>query len=95
MSLPSPQLQHTEPNCGLCLAERKMCHVCAVVFGRVEEGLQIVKKLESLGSSSGKTRQPVVIADCGELPSRRQILTKLAAEKDERTNLKKDPMQVI
>ena len=38
-----------------------------VVFGAVTEGLDIVKKIEAVGSQSGKTSQPVVIADCGQL----------------------------
>ncbi len=39
-----------------------------VVFGRVIEGMDIVKKVEALGSSpGGQTRLPIVIADCGEL----------------------------
>ena len=38
-----------------------------VVFGRVTEGMDVVKKIESVGSGSGKTSQKVVIADCGQL----------------------------
>ncbi|MCU0658487.1 MAG: peptidylprolyl isomerase [Polyangiaceae bacterium] len=38
-----------------------------VVFGKVVEGLDIVKKMESMGSSGGRTSAPVVIADCGQL----------------------------
>merc|ERR1711869_54476 len=38
-----------------------------VVFGSVVEGMDIVKKIEAVGSSSGKTAKPVVIADCGEI----------------------------
>jgi peptidylprolyl isomerase len=38
-----------------------------VVFGRVIEGLNVVKKIESLGSPSGKTRERISILDCGEL----------------------------
>ena len=39
-----------------------------VVFGRVLEGMDLVKKIESYGSSpSGKTRAKIVISDCGEL----------------------------
>lgn len=38
-----------------------------VVFGRVVEGLDVVKKVESLGSQSGKTKANVTIADCGQL----------------------------
>jgi len=37
------------------------------VFGRVVDGLQIVKKIESLGTRSGAPRAKVVIEDCGEL----------------------------
>merc|ERR1711967_222736 len=38
-----------------------------VVFGSVVEGMDVVKKIESLGSGSGKTSKKVVIADCGQL----------------------------
>ncbi|KAK5611774.1 hypothetical protein CRENBAI_010147 [Crenichthys baileyi] len=38
-----------------------------VVFGSVVEGLDVVKKLEGRGSSSGKTSAKLVIADCGQL----------------------------
>ncbi|KAL9549177.1 cytochrome P450 cyp2 [Mucor bainieri] len=37
-----------------------------VVFGKVIEGLDIVKKIEALGSDSGKVKAKVVIANCGE-----------------------------
>lgn len=38
-----------------------------VVFGFVVEGMEIVKKMENLGSKDGKPKQKVVISDCGEL----------------------------
>lgn len=39
-----------------------------VVFGSVVEGYDdVVKKMEAVGSESGKTSKPVVIADCGQL----------------------------
>jgi cyclophilin family peptidyl-prolyl cis-trans isomerase len=38
-----------------------------VVFGKVTKGMDVVKKIESVGSSSGKTSQKVVISDCGEI----------------------------
>ncbi|GBG93334.1 hypothetical protein CBR_g65209 [Chara braunii] len=38
-----------------------------VVFGKVIQGMDVVAKVESVGSSSGRTSQPVVIADCGQL----------------------------
>jgi len=40
-----------------------------VVFGRVLEGMDVVKKVESNGSESGTPKKPVVIADSGELPT--------------------------
>ncbi|XP_035670741.1 peptidyl-prolyl cis-trans isomerase-like [Branchiostoma floridae] len=38
-----------------------------VVFGSVVEGMDVVKKVEGYGSSSGKTSKKIVIADCGQL----------------------------
>ncbi len=38
-----------------------------VVFGRVTEGLDVVKTIESYGSQSGRTSKKVEIADCGQL----------------------------
>merc|ERR1712039_1165624 len=37
-----------------------------VVFGSVTKGMEVVKAIEAVGSQSGKTAKPVVIADCGE-----------------------------
>lgn len=38
-----------------------------VVFGKVVEGLNVVKAVEGVGSESGRTSQRVVIANCGQL----------------------------
>ena len=38
-----------------------------VVFGKVTDGMDVVRAIEALGSPSGQTRQKVSIADCGEL----------------------------
>lgn len=38
-----------------------------VVFGSVVEGMDLVKKIEALGTQSGRPSAKVVIADCGEL----------------------------
>mmetsp|Transcript_7097 Transcript_7097/g.9883 ORF Transcript_7097/g.9883 Transcript_7097/m.9883 type:complete len:174 (+) Transcript_7097:39-560(+) len=38
-----------------------------VVFGNVTKGLDVVKAVEAVGSSSGRTSKPVVVADCGQL----------------------------
>ena len=39
-----------------------------VVFGKVVEGMDVVKKIEAVGSQSGKPSKTVVIEDSGELP---------------------------
>jgi len=41
-----------------------------VVFGQVVDGFSVVKMIESVGSSSGKTGAPVTIAGCGEILKR-------------------------
>lgn len=38
-----------------------------VVFGSVVDGMDTVKKMEALGSQSGKTSKKIVISDCGQL----------------------------
>eukprot|EP00168_Porphyra_purpurea_P019769 TRINITY_DN800_c0_g1_i6.p2 TRINITY_DN800_c0_g1~~TRINITY_DN800_c0_g1_i6.p2 ORF type:complete len:165 (-),score=59.17 TRINITY_DN800_c0_g1_i6:848-1342(-) len=38
-----------------------------VVFGNVVQGMDVVKKIEKVGSQNGTTAKPVIIADCGEL----------------------------
>jgi peptidyl-prolyl isomerase F (cyclophilin D) len=41
-----------------------------VVFGQVVDGMDVVKKMEALGSESGKTKAKIVIADCGQLEAK-------------------------
>ncbi|EAW09347.1 peptidylprolyl isomerase [Aspergillus clavatus NRRL 1] len=38
-----------------------------VVFGEVEDGMDLVKKIEGLGTSSGTTKKKIVIENCGQL----------------------------
>lgn len=57
--------------------------------------MQVVKAIEAVGQQSGRPRKRVVIADCGEMPSKRMILKRRMAEKEELANLKKDPIQVL
>lgn len=38
-----------------------------VVFGRVIEGMDVVKKIEGMGSRSGRTSQTITITNCGEV----------------------------
>jgi len=39
-----------------------------VVFGKVIEGMDLVKRIEALGNSSGSTSKVIKISDSGELP---------------------------
>jgi len=76
------QLKHTGPgilsmaNAGpgtngsqffLCTAKTSWLDGKHVVFGSVKDGFDVVKKVEEVGSQSGKTAQKVVVADCGQL----------------------------
>lgn len=38
-----------------------------VVFGRVEEGLEVVKAMEACGTGMGQPSKKIVIANCGEI----------------------------
>lgn len=40
---------------------------CAVVFGKVIEGMDIVKTIEGFGSGAGKPSKKIEIIDCGQL----------------------------
>ncbi len=51
----------------LCTAATPWLDGHHVVFGKVVDGMDVVKKIENLGSESGKTQAKIVIADCGQL----------------------------
>lgn len=38
------------------------------IFGKVIDNMELVKKIETLGSQSGKTSKEIRISDSGELP---------------------------
>tara|TARA_B110000971_G_C19931526_1_gene464208 strand:+ start:159 stop:473 length:315 start_codon:yes stop_codon:yes gene_type:complete len=38
-----------------------------VVFGKVTKGIEVVDKIEAVGSQSGQTSAEVMVKDCGEL----------------------------
>jgi len=76
------QLKHTGPgvlsmaNAGpgtngsqffLCTEKTAWLDGKHVVFGNVVEGLDVVRKMEGVGSESGKTSKPVVIENSGQL----------------------------
>merc|ERR1719293_639741 len=51
----------------LCTAKTGWLDGKHVVFGSVVEGMDVVKKIESYGSQSGKTSAKIVIQACGQL----------------------------
>jgi cyclophilin family peptidyl-prolyl cis-trans isomerase len=51
----------------LCTAKTEWLDGKHVVFGQVVEGMDVVQKVEALGSQSGRTKAKVEITDCGEL----------------------------
>mmetsp|Transcript_6628 Transcript_6628/g.14445 ORF Transcript_6628/g.14445 Transcript_6628/m.14445 type:complete len:174 (-) Transcript_6628:104-625(-) len=51
----------------LCTVKTQWLDGAHVVFGSVTEGMDVLKKVEAVGSQSGATREAVVIADCGEI----------------------------
>ena len=57
---------------GLTSVQCKMTDICRsfarhVVFGKVTEGQDIVKTIESFGTQSGKTKQKIEITNSGEV----------------------------
>jgi len=54
-----------------------------VVFGKVLEGLEVVKKVEAVGSQSGTPSAEVTITDSGELPKDYQVKGGAAADADD------------
>lgn len=51
----------------VCTAQTSWLDGKHVVFGQVVEGLEVVREIEKVGSGSGRTSKPVVIADSGQL----------------------------
>merc|ERR1711884_157740 len=51
----------------LCTAKTTWLDGKHVVFGNAVEGMDVINKIEAVGSQNGKTSKKVVIADCGQL----------------------------
>lgn len=54
----------------------------------------MLKRMEAVGSKSGKTARRVTIRDCGQVASRLQRALALAAEREELASFKRDPVAV-
>ena len=51
----------------LCTVQTAWLDGKHVVFGQVVEGMDVVQRIESHGSKSGKTSKEVRVMDCGEI----------------------------
>ena len=51
----------------ICTAKTEWLDGKHVVFGRIVEGMDVVKAIEKVGSSSGRTSKTVTVADCGQI----------------------------
>lgn len=51
----------------ICTAETDWLDGAHVVFGKVVDGMDVVKEIEGYGSRKGRTSKVIQIADCGEL----------------------------
>lgn len=52
-----------------------------VVFGEVEQGMDVIRKMEKLGTPEGRTRKDVRIADCGMFKGEEEAARERAAAK--------------
>jgi cyclophilin family peptidyl-prolyl cis-trans isomerase len=51
----------------ICTAKTTWLDGKHVVFGSVVDGMDVVDRMEAVGSESGKTSKKVTIEDCGQL----------------------------
>ncbi|KAM8877459.1 peptidyl-prolyl cis-trans isomerase F, mitochondrial [Synchiropus picturatus] len=51
----------------ICTAKTEWLDGRHVVFGSVKEGMNVIKRVEALGSRNGRTSKKITITDCGEL----------------------------
>lgn len=51
----------------VCTADTPWLDGKHVVFGKVVEGEEVVRKVESVGTQAGSTTKTVTISDCGQL----------------------------
>jgi len=51
----------------LCTVKTNWLDGKHVVFGKVTKGMDVVKKIETMGNRQGKTSKKIIIANCGQL----------------------------
>lgn len=51
----------------ICTADTPWLNGKHTVFGKVTNGMDIVRKVEYMGTELGKPKQEIKIVDCGEL----------------------------
>ncbi|XP_021770282.1 peptidyl-prolyl cis-trans isomerase CYP63-like [Chenopodium quinoa] len=99
------KLEHSEPgllsmaNCGrdtngsqFFITFKRTPHLDGkhVIFGKVVEGMDVVKKMEQFGTSEGRPIEQVKIVDCGEVSSGKKE-TAVRTEKGKVKKMKKLP----
>ncbi|GMH44063.1 hypothetical protein BSKO_11997 [Bryopsis sp. KO-2023] len=65
-----------------------------VVFGKVSEGMGVIKRVELCGSKNGKTIKSVAISACGQVEARLGTALKVQKEKVELAALKEGPAPI-
>ena len=51
----------------ICTSDTSFLDGKHTVFGKVTSGMDVIKKVEGVGSGGGATKEKVVVASCGEV----------------------------